>query len=167
MQQTPRTAPATALVSSLALGIFTLLLSPAQAGEIYKWVNDNNEIQYTQVRPPVGVEVEVLKTRSGPSPAAAEPVARATPAPATAASEPGASTGGETAATDEGERSSSDIARTMQENCLKARSNLDVLNRGGNVQYRTSSGEIIRLSEEQRQQRIAEANEQIRLLCKG
>ncbi len=164
MHQIARPTPAARHFTALALLATTLLMSPAQAEEIYKWVNENNEIQYTQTRPAAGIEVEVIKSRQRPLQAASQPETAA----AQVADEAPDSTEDEPLATDaEQPQRDAEIARVMQQNCLNARKNLEVLSRGGKTQYMTSDGKVVRLSEEQRQQRIDEANEQIRLLCKG
>lgn len=165
MRQTTRPGTANRLISGLILLAACLPVTPLQAEDIYKWVDGNGKTHYTQMPPPPGIEAILIRSKARPlsDTASAPPVTeQAAPAPddtdepAGDADDPTTQAGRE-----------ADIARTMQENCLKARNNLEVLNRGGNIQYRTSSGEIIRLTEEQRQQRIEEANEQIRLLCKG
>lgn len=167
MKQTARPAPAARSFAALALFAATLLQSPVQAEEIYKWVNENNEIQYTQTRPPAGIEVEVIKSRPRPPEAVRQPA----PAPVTAADaadEAPATVDEDPLADDAGQpERDAEVARVMQQNCINARKNLEVLSRGGKTQYMTSDGKVVRLSEEQRQQRIDEANEQIRLLCKG
>ena len=58
-----------------------------------------------------------------------------------------------------------EIARITRENCETAKKNLAQLNQGGVKRYRTGEGEVIRLTDESRQQRIEEANSQIQEFC--
>jgi hypothetical protein len=156
------------LPSLIGLLLTALLLSsPAHAEDVYKWVNKDNEVQYTQMPPPHGIKAIRIQSKA---PAAVEsndvaaaPDDEASPADTEQAAEdmPGAETGEEQAETPDRNEV---LSRASQENCEKARRNLENLNRG-NVRLRTSSGEVIRLTEEERQQKIVETNAQIELFC--
>lgn len=156
------------LPSLIGLLLTALLLSsPAHAEDVYKWVNKDNEVQYTQMPPPHGIKAIRIQSKA---PAAVEsndvaaaPGDEASPADTEQAAEdmPDAETGEEQAETPDRNEV---LSRASQENCEKARRNLENLNRG-NVRLRTSSGEVIRLTEEERQQKIVETNAQIELFC--
>ena len=59
-----------------------------------------------------------------------------------------------------------EIARISKQNCITARNNLEQLSRSGQIRYRTGDGEVLRLSEEDRKQRIEEARGQVKEFCK-
>ena len=56
--------------------------------------------------------------------------------------------------------------KIREKNCATARRNLAELQQGGVKRYRLPNGEVLRLNEEERQKRIAEANKQIEENCK-
>lgn len=158
----------------IGLLLATLLLSsPAHAEDVYKWVNKDNEVQYTQMPPPHGIKAIRIQskapdTEDSNDDAASAPEAEASPPDTEQAAED--TPEAETAEAPDGDEQAETpdrnevLSRASQENCEKARRNLENLNRG-NVRLRTSSGEVIRLTEEERQQKIVETNAQIELFC--
>ena len=145
-----------------------LLVTPAHAEDIYKWLNDDNQVQYTQMPPPHGIKAIRIQRSAVPDEADIEEgeTDEADYAPETDAEDTAEASGDDEEA-DDGETTDRDaeIAKAMQENCDNARKNLKSLNKG-QVRYINPEGEVIRLTEEERQERIAEANTQIKLLCK-
>jgi hypothetical protein len=162
------------LTSLIGLLLTALLLSsPAHAEDVYKWVNKDNEVQYTQMPPPHGIKAIRIQSKApaaeeSDDDAAIAPEDEASPPDTEQAAEdtPDVETGEEPAGEEQAETPDRNdvLARASQENCGKARRNLENLNRG-NVRLRTSSGEVIRLTEEERQQKIVETNAQIELFC--
>ena len=159
------------LPSLIALSLTAFLLScPAHAEDVYKWVNKDNEVQYTQMPPPHGIKAIRIQSKAPALEDSAEaaPGEAAAPPDTEQAAEdaPDAENTDEQAEEEQAETPdrSDVLARASQENCEKARRNLTNLNRG-NVRLRTSSGEVIRLTEEERQQKIVETNAQIELFC--
>ncbi|MDH5470845.1 MAG: DUF4124 domain-containing protein [Gammaproteobacteria bacterium] len=158
----------------IGLLLATLLLSsPAHAEDVYKWVNKDNEVQYTQMPPPHGIKAIRIQSKAPDAEdsnddAASAPEAEASPPDTEQAAEdaPEAETAEAPAGDEQAETPDRNevLSRASQENCEKARRNLENLNRG-NVRLRTSSGEVIRLTEEERQQKIVETNAQIELFC--
>lgn len=145
-----------------------LLVTPAHAEDIYKWLNEDNQVQYTQMPPPHGVKAIRIQRSAVPDEAdiGEGETDEAGYEPETDAEDTAEAPADDEEA-DDGETTDRDaeIAKSMQENCNKARKNLKTLNRG-QVRYINAKGEVIRLTEEERQERIAEANAQIMLLCK-
>ena len=141
-------------------GCLLLLQSPATA-DVYKWVNENNEVQYTQMPPPPGIKYVRIQTTEHPDTAAtkAEPEA---PTKAAASSKSQAQLDAEAMAEYEAE-----VARISRENCKIARNNLAQLNMGGHLRYRNEAGEYVNMDEPERQKRIAEATKQIEQFCKN
>ena len=59
-----------------------------------------------------------------------------------------------------------EIDEAYEKNCISSRNNLAKLQEGGRKRYLTPDGQVIHLSEEERQQRINEAKDQIDEFCK-
>jgi hypothetical protein len=149
----------------LLLGI-SLVLAGTQslagsADKIYKWVDQNGEIQYTQLPPPA--DVEILEIRNAPPPADDPAAERARLQQEVEALDERMEERQEAAAKADLRAKNAEIRR---QNCINARKNLGELQQGGVKRYRTADGEVLRLSEDDRQQRIAETNEQITENCK-
>lgn len=138
----------------------TIASLPAHAsGEIYKWVDTAGETHYTQLPPPEGITATEVRR-----------------APAAESSGADAQLQQQVEAMDKrleardkaksNAEMDAEIARITRENCEIAKKNLAELQQGGVKRYRTGDGKVIRLTEEDRQQRIAEANSQIQEFCK-
>ena len=156
---TSSASPKLLLVASLCLSA-ALLQSPAR-GEMYKWTNAAGEVQYTQVPPSGGIKTEKIQ---------------GTPPPADDPDKINEKLQNEVDAMDEtltrqeGEAKEKSLRKEIDEayekNCISSRNNLAKLQEGGRKRYLTADGQVIRLSEEERQQRINEAKDQIDEFCK-
>lgn len=134
-------------------------LGLAESGGVYKWTDDAGSTHYTQF-PPTGRES--VKVRAAPPPAED---------PQAALEKMREKMGGfeerqkqqresvKQARTQEG------FERTREENCEIAHNNMAVLQQGGNQRYRTADGQIIRMTEEDKQARISETEQQIKDFC--
>lgn len=142
-------------------GSLALIAASAVHAEIYKWVDSSGQTQYTQTPPPEGVESVNIETSQSPVPEAAD--TESVPKAEIKASEEPEQQKTGTARDPEKE---AEIARISKQNCITARNNLEQLSRSGQIRYRTGDGEVLRLSEEDRQQRIEEARSQIKEFCK-
>ncbi len=140
-------------------GTLALSVTPVHA-EIYKWVDSSGQVQYTQQPPPEGVEAMPIKT--APAPAEGIEGAEDGLQERIQASEEQQQKNNEAAADAEKQ---AEIERIKRQNCVTARNNLEQLSRSGQIRYRTGEGEVLRLSEEDRQQRIEEARSQIKEFC--
>jgi Domain of unknown function (DUF4124) len=139
--------------------VFATASPAADTQDIYKWTNDQGEVQYTQFPPP-GRPAEILHGALPPAQSS------------------------ETAGNDlqkqvetmdkqneeqlQGAKDAkqwAEIQKIRRSNCETANKNLVNLQRGGNVRYLGPKGEVIRLTEEERQKRIDEANKQIKENC--
>jgi hypothetical protein len=144
--------------------IWVLLLvatasSAADTQAIYKWTNDQGEVQYTQFPPP-GQKAEILH--------GAQP-------PAHTSETAGNNLQKQVEKMEEQEKEQlqgakdakqwAEIQKLRRTNCDTAHKNLDSLQRGGNVRYMGSDGKIMRLTDEERQKRIDEAQQQIKENC--
>jgi len=155
----PEFAPILLLGFSLLLGSTHSIADSAD--KIYKWADQNGEIQYTQLPPPAGTEV--LEIRSVPPP------------PDNPAAE-NARLQQEVDALDERmEERQAATARAelraknkeiRRQNCINARKNLGELQQGGIKRYRLPDGSVLRMTEEDRLKRIAETETEITENCK-
>lgn len=147
----------------LAIGLLgaTAPLQMSAAKEIYKWVDPVGQTHYTQLPPPEGTTT--IDVRSAPPPAADSGAAD------TRLQQQVETMDKQIEAEDKAKSDAemdAEIARITKENCRIAKKNLIGLQQGGEKRYRTSDGEVVRLTEEERQQRIEEAESQIQEFCK-
>ena len=149
---------------SLILLAGSTLSAQIQADDVYKWVDENNETQYTHLPPPHGTQA--IRIQSAPPPSTAAKAVARVAEPEVA---PGPPTDTPADGGIEGEEPSKEaqITRSIEENCANARSNLAALSRSGRVKFLTPTGEVLNLSEEDRTQRKAAAKAQIKLICKN
>ena len=132
----------------------------AENQNMYKWTDDQGEVHYSQF-PPSGGKAEKMQAPR-PVPAAAADSAESdlqTQIKAMDKENEEQLQGAKDA------ESRAKIQKIRRENCETANKNLTNLQRGGNVRYVGANGEVIRLSEEERQKRIEEANAQIKENC--
>jgi len=144
-----------------------LLLSPAaRADEIYRWIDENGVVNYTQIKP-VGVEAEAVSTRGG-----TRSSGRASPprAPEPARSQPQELSPEQQEMLADLEAAEAarerELARIRQENCVKAQRVLARLLERPRIRVREAGGSEARLlNEEERQARIDEAQRGIAANC--
>lgn len=154
-------------VSGLLLGAALLLVTPANAEDIYKWIGDDNQVHYTQMPPPHGIKA--IRIQRSDIPADEQPsedTAEAEDETEQAAIDDSFDEQPEAQDAESDADEDAKIAQELQENCNHARSNLKALNHG-QVRYVSPEGEVIRLTEDQRQTRIEEAKALIGVLCKN
>jgi len=130
--------------------------------KIYKWVDQNGTIQYTQLPPPAGVKV--LEVRSAPPPADDAAAERARVQQETEAMDERMKERQEATAKAELRAKNREIRK---QNCVTANKNLVELQQGGIKRYRLPDGTVLRLSEEDRQKRIADTQKEITDNCKN
>ena len=130
--------------------------------DIYKWVDQNNQTQYTQTPPPNGIAAARIESGSHADGDRAQGGSTLEEQMKNSAQRQ--QEADEAAAQAEKE---AEIARIIKANCAAARTNLEQLNRTGQIRYRDSEGRVLRLSDEERMQRIEESKMQIEEFCKG
>lgn len=142
---------------ALVLTSGLLLLHTTANADVYKWVNENNEVQYTQMQPPAGIDFVRIKTDEHPDAVRTQ-------------AEAGGKGDSAAAGKADGDKAMADyeaeVARVSEQNCNIAKNNLAQLNMGGHLRYRNEAGEYVTMTEEERQKRIAESNKQIEMFCK-
>ncbi len=142
------------------LVILCLLMPSLSTAEVYKWVDNDGKTNYTQLPPPPGYEWEAVQEAASP---AAKPAPLAPPATELQERYEEEQKDRENDAAVAGqEKKNTDIRKL---NCDAATRNRASLELGGNRLYKTADGEYLRLSEEERQQRIDQAKEQIKKYC--
>lgn len=156
---THSSGPKLLLLASLCISA-ALLQSPAR-GEMYKWTDAAGEVHYTQVPPPAGIKTETIQ---GAPPPADDPdkIIEDLQNQVDAMDE--------TVTKQEGEAREKSLRKEIDEayekNCIASRNNLASLQEGGRKRYLTADGQVIHLSEAERQKRINEAKDQIDEFCK-
>ncbi len=135
----------------LALAL-ALVVVPAKAA-MYKWVDEQGNVHYTQSRP-TGVEAREIKA---PSPAPASAPAEE-PSPDEEAEENLPPPPPPTADLEEERRNQA----IRKENCENARKNLEIYTRHRRILV---DGEVMVLSDDERARRLKEAQEHIKQFC--
>ena len=141
----------------------TLLLQSPVFGGIYKWTDASGEIHYTQTPPPDGIATQ--KIEGALPPAESQQTLH----------EEQRKLQEQLKAFDErrAEQKEAETIRKLEKedreinekNCITAKNNLGKLQQGGIKRYLTPEGDVIRLTEEDRQRRITEANKQVAQYC--
>lgn len=156
------------LATQILAGLLMLVASSAYAEDIYRWVDAEGVVNYTE-RKPKGVESQLVR-RSGRS----DKVAGVAPITADAS-------GNQTTTADSNLNSDQqamlddlktseakrqeDIAKIKQDNCGRARAVLERLTKIGRVRVRGEDGTERALPEDERQARIDEAQKGIAANC--
>ena len=139
------------------LVILCLLTPSLSTADVYKWVDDGGKTNYTQFPPPPGYEWETVREASSstvaPAPPATELQQRY--------NEKQKDRENDAAVAGQAQKN----ADIRQLNCDAATRNRAALELGGNRLYQTADGEYLRLTGEERQQRIDQAKEQIKKYC--
>ena len=140
------------------------------AADIYRWVDANGVVNYTQQKPK-GIDAELVSGSSSSRSVVAQTVQVETP---TAQPE----SDGQPALNEDQQNMLRDLeaaedarqqelARVREDNCTRARSVLTRLTAKGRIRVRDDEGEYRIMNEEERQSRISEAQQGIALNCDG
>ena len=154
-----RTVP---LIGAALACLFTFQVS---ADQIYRWVDENGVVNYTQQKPR-DTDAQAITTTSGAPQVAEAPAAPPPPtSPAT-----GQPLSPEQERMLEGLRAAEktrqqEIAKIKEENCQQSRDVLARLTVKSRIRVRGEDGDYRIMPEDERQTRIAEAQENIALYC--
>lgn len=147
----------------IAASVLLLFWSGLVHSAIYKWVDERGVTNYTQYRPAdgqAGEQVRVVVPPAG---------SKTSPSTAQQRLESQLKTLADNQAErDEAAKAQADAAAEKQqraENCTKAQSNLTKLTTGGRKRIVGADGVARYMTEEERQEHIAEAEEQIKESC--
>jgi Domain of unknown function (DUF4124) len=139
--------------------VFAVSSAAAEGQNMYKWTDEQGEVHYSQFPPP-GHKSEKLQAPPAPAQSAESAENDLQKRIETMDKENKEQLQGAKDA-----KQWADIQKIRRGNCETANKNLVNLQRGGNVRYMGPNGEVMRLSEEERQKRIEEANAQIKENC--
>jgi hypothetical protein len=142
-----------------ALLVFATASPAADTQEIYKWTDDQGEVHYTQ-SPPPGHKAEIL--HGAPPPAQSPEILHNNLQKQVDTTE---QQNKEQLQGAKDAKQWVEIQKIRRSNCETAHKNLTNLNRGGKVRYVGANGEVMHMSEEERQKRIDETNKQIKENC--
>lgn len=135
----------------------SLVVLPAGAAEVYRWVDAEGGVHYTEHPPESRDATRMHLKKSAP----AQPVAPASPPRASA----GAATktsDAEAAAKEEAERQQ---AERLQVHCANVRKNIEQLRTRPAARYPREDGSYQRYSDEERERMIADAEEFLQANC--
>ena len=144
--------------------IFSLVcllgISPVSQARMFKWVDADGNTHYTQTPPPEGIAKEDLNLPAS---------AKLDNTEAVKAFEDQQNKKQELAGENEKEQKlqdrSAEHTALKKENCRKARAKLENVQNTGRIRAVDEYGNIVRASEEERQRRITEAQENIKKWC--
>lgn len=144
--------------------LFTLFSSSSFAA-LNKWVDANGKVHYSDSPPPANVKAEVLRT----SPAANSPAnaGSAPAAPKTIAEREAELRKAQQEKKKAAEKAAQEQARADEKktNCTMAQRNLQILQNSARMSDIDAKGERYFISDEQRQQRIAQAQQDVDNWC--
>jgi hypothetical protein len=151
------------LLQTISLAVITVLLQSPVFADIYKWIDDSGEVHYTQTPPPGGIAAQNIQG----APPHAEPTQAIDGEQQKLQQQLDAfeERRAEQQKQEELENLGKEVDKIDQENCHAAQTNLANLQQGGIKRYLTPDGEVIRLTEEDREQRLSEAQEQVKKYC--
>jgi len=135
--------PTLSLLSLLSLSTFTF----AQEVIIYRWVDSNNVVHFSQNQPEHDNYTEISMQQLKNS----KPSAKTHQAPATITNEADAKK----------------ISEKSSERCAIAKNNLATLEEFDLIQYKTASGEMKILSAKEKKEQLALNKQQVDLFCKN
>ncbi len=169
MMPTTDTCSARKLMFPLILVLATTLgvWQESCASEIYKWVDEHHQVQYSQTPPPRGVQYSRMNVTQPLPPAddsADDSGTDDTPSVQQRAQAVDEQNAAKRKAAGEA-KEEADVAKLRQQNCVTAKNNLMLLNQGGHLSYKDKDGKTVRLSEEDRVTRTEQARKHIAEFC--
>jgi hypothetical protein len=156
------------LIHGIVTGVL-LVSGTVTAEEIYRWVDENGVVNYTQLKPR-GTEAETITTKSGGARVVEQPAAQpaAQPMPTSAAT--GQPLNAEQQKMLQGLQAAerarqAEIAKIKEQNCQQSRDVLARLTLKNRIRVKGDDGAYHAMAEDERQERIAKAQEGIALYC--
>jgi len=150
-------------LQTAALIIAALLLQSPVFASIYKWTDASGEVHYTQTPPPSGVNSQIIQ--GAPPPAESQQTIRKEQQKLQEQLDAMEERRIEREEEEDIEKQHQELIKINEKNCIIAENNLAKLHQGGIKRYLTPEGEVIRLTEEDRQRRITEAKKQVEKFC--
>ena len=159
-----KTRPQIRVPIALSVAVLAMTSLSVAADEIYRWVDENGVVNYTQQKPR-DMDSQTIVTNTG------APRAVSDPAPVTpTSSATGQPLSAEQEKMLEGLRAAEqarqdEIAQIKADNCQQSRDVLSRLTLKNRIRVKGADGEYTIMPEDERQSRIAEAQENIALYC--
>lgn len=151
-------------LQTAGLILATLIWQAPVFGQVYKWTDDSGVVHYTQTPPPGGIATQKIQD---PPPPADPPETIRQEQQKLQQQLDAVDERRVVQEEQEAERKDrKELAEINEQNCVTAKNNLAKLQQGGIKRYLTPEGEVNRLSDEDRQRRLAEANQQVDHFCK-
>lgn len=150
-----------------ALSCCLLVAAPeGRCAGIYKWVDEQGGTHYTVTPPPPGVPAQEIKALPGRKTGSEKrPASAQTPAePAKPAAESGSQPPEASKQPDDKKRAA-DQKAIRDQVCQELKANQNTLQTKTRIYERSPQGEVTWLTEEQRQQRIADIQKQLKDFC--
>ncbi len=148
----------TSVKQTFLFALLLLCINPVSA-ETYRWVNEDGVVTYSQTPPP-NADAETVKIKTAPATGANDSKKRLE-----ALRQKLADSAEDRALKKAQKQEQTEIKAENKKNCSTARKNLEQLTALGNRLYKTEDG-YVRLTEEDRQQKMQQAREQIKKFCK-
>jgi len=148
------------LLSYICLIALCTLTPPLVTADIYKWVDGEGKINYSQTPPPPGIASEIIRQAHAPAVAPASP--QTPEIKLQEWNEEQQKDREIDAAKRELKKENAEIRRL---NCTAANRNLEILEQKSQHRYMNSKGELLRPTDQERQQLIDEARKQIKENC--
>lgn len=155
----------------ISLMVLLMMFNINAYAEVNKWVDENNQVHYSDQPPPSSTKTKKLRTSSGSKGSAETSSAAASNEPA--APKTIAEREAELRKSQQAKKETADKAAQEQANeeailanCANAQQSLKALQDGMRMVEFDAKGERTYLDEEQRQQRIAKTQQDISRLCK-
>ena len=149
---------------NIIIGLLVLLsIQTATASSLYKWVDDNGNIVYSQTMPPPGAKVLQQPRISGLRTPPPPPVTEGESAPQQ--SETADNTTTPSPETQPPETSAAEQQEQLREYCDNLRKNLELLKMPKRVYVPTDDGGRQYLSDEEREEKILSTDEKISTYC--
>ena len=153
------------------LFILLILSSAPAVADLSKWVDENGKVHYSDQPPPANVKAKTLRSTPGTPPltsASGVAASSAPPAVKTIAEREAELKKAQKAKKEAADKAAQEQARkdTENANCAAAQQSLRTLQDGMRMVEIDANGERSYISDEQRQQRIAKAQQDISTLCK-
>jgi len=148
----------------LALWVLLSMISVSASAQLYKWVDADGKVHYSDKAPPANAKQEKkLNIRNEPAPA---PATAEQAAPAKSYVDQDLEYRKRKVEQEEARKKSEAEAETERQNCARAQEKLRLYEEAGRVYRMDEQGERQYLSDEGREQGLAEAREEVAKYCR-
>lgn len=151
-----------------SLALLALCVPMLAAGDVYRWVGPDGVVNYTQMKPQ-GVQAEKVRTPGARPTTAGDARAEPVPQPAGESADASQLSPKQQAMLEDLQSAEAarkqEVARIREANCERSRRVLDRLSANARIRVRDDAGEERTMGEDERQDRIAEAQRGVAENC--